>query len=269
MAGGGKPHASPSSSSSSSLFQFRSSRSAASTSPATLLLTLIFALAMSSLIFFLFFSSSSRCSPDLNPGNPLDVRFSDPRTPGPRIPGNPPPEYSFLASLEKFLASGPPSPPTAPDPTGEDAGAAAVVALDDLVSSREAGELYSGNPSRPWSASSVVRVYVYEMPAKFTYDLLRLFRDTYQGTVNLTSNGSPVHRLIEQHSVDYWLWADLISLESKRLLKNVVRVHRQEEADLFYIPFFTTISYFLLEKQQCKALYRVWEHLQGGSEVGE
>lgn len=101
-----------------------------------------------------------------------------------------------------------------------------------------------------------IRVYVYEMPRKFTYDLLWLFRNTYKDTSNLTSNGSPVHRLIEQHSIDYWLWADLITPESERLLKNVVRVRRQEEADLFYIPFFTTISFFLLEKQECKALYR-------------
>jgi hypothetical protein len=64
-----------------------------------------------------------------------------------------------------------------------------------------------------------------------------------------------------QHSIDYWLWADLIAPESQRLLKSVVRVQRQEEADIFYVPFFTTISYFLLEKQECKALYRVWEHL--------
>ncbi|GJM92795.1 hypothetical protein PR202_ga09295 [Eleusine coracana subsp. coracana] len=99
------------------------------------------------------------------------------------------------------------------------------------------------------------------MPTKFTYDLLRLFRNSYHETDNLTSNGSPVHRLIEQHSIDYWLWADLIAPESQRLLKNVIRVQRQEEADIFYVPFFTTISYFLLEKQECKALYRVWEHL--------
>ncbi|KAG5555245.1 hypothetical protein RHGRI_012695 [Rhododendron griersonianum] len=33
---------------------------------------------------------------------------------------------------------------------------------------------------------------------KFTYDLLTLFRNTYRETSNLTSNGSPVHRLIEQ-----------------------------------------------------------------------
>ncbi|KAI8529683.1 hypothetical protein RHMOL_Rhmol12G0243700 [Rhododendron molle] len=54
----------------------------------------------------------------------------------------------------------------------------------------------------------------------------------------------------------YWLWTDLIAPESERVLKNVVRVHREEEADLFYIPIFTTLSFFLMEKQQCKALYR-------------
>ncbi|KAG6402898.1 hypothetical protein SASPL_135112 [Salvia splendens] len=112
--------------------------------------------------------------------------------------------------------------------------------------------LYGGETS----FYSPIRVYVYDMPSKFTYDLLWLFHNTYKETTNLTSNGSPVHRLIEQHSIDYWLWADLIAPESERLLKNVVRVHKQEEADLFYIPFFTTISFFLLEKQQCKAIYR-------------
>lgn len=121
--------------------------------------------------------------------------------------------------------------------------------FDDLIWKRETERLYE-------ASSSVLRVFVYEMPAKFTYDLLWLFRNTYKETSNLTSNGSPVHRLIEQHSVDYWLWVDLIAPESERLLKNVVRVQRQEEADLFYIPFFTTISFFLMEKQQCKALYR-------------
>ncbi|PPR99009.1 hypothetical protein GOBAR_AA21649 [Gossypium barbadense] len=115
-------------------------------------------------------------------------------------------------------------------------------------------EWLRGDPYYPMSMP--VRVYVYEMPSKFTYDLLWLFRNTYRETSNLTSNGSPVHRLIEQHSIDYWLWADLIAPESERLLKNVVRVVKQEEADLFYVPFFTTISFFLLEKQQCKALYR-------------
>lgn len=74
-----------------------------------------------------------------------------------------------------------------------------------------------------------------------------------------------MYNFLLQHSIDYWLWADLIAPESERLLKNVMRVHKQEEADLFYIPFFTTISFFLMEKQQCKALYRVWVRSHGSS----
>ncbi|KAJ6733344.1 SEC7 DOMAIN-CONTAINING PROTEIN-RELATED [Salix koriyanagi] len=43
-----------------------------------------------------------------------------------------------------------------------------------------------------------------------------VFRNTCRDTDNLTSDGSPVHRLIDQHSVDYWH-----SVESVRLLKTL------------------------------------------------
>ncbi|CAH8317021.1 unnamed protein product [Eruca vesicaria subsp. sativa] len=156
-----------------------------------------------------------------------------------------PTETSFVASLEQFLIH------KAPKLSFKD-DTARVESDDDLrkLDERE-NRLLNEDPNR-----FPVKVYVYEMPKKFTFDLLWLFRNTYKETSNATSNGSPVHRLIEQHSVDYWLWADLISPESERRLKSVVRVHKQEEADFFYVPFFTTISFFLLEKQQCKALYR-------------
>uniref|UniRef100_A0A9I9CIH4 Exostosin GT47 domain-containing protein n=2 Tax=Cucumis melo TaxID=3656 RepID=A0A9I9CIH4_CUCME len=165
------------------------------------------------------------------------------------------PETSFVVSLEHFLTHKAPKSPPLRDDTAPVAGDVedASRKLDEALSEAEM-ERVVRDPYYP--LGSPIRVYVYEMPWKFTYDLLWTFRNTYRETSNLTSNGSPVHRLIEQHSIDYWLWADLIAPESERLLKGVVRVHRQEEADLFYIPFFTTISFFLLEKQQCKALYR-------------
>ncbi|XP_038975614.1 uncharacterized protein LOC120106661 [Phoenix dactylifera] len=104
--------------------------------------------------------------------------------------------YSFVASLEKFLTSRRPVS-AGSSSVAADAGGAAVKALDDKIWGKETGRLY-GDPADPWSGLSVVRVYVYEMPAKFTYDLLWLFRNTYKETTNLMSNGSPVHRLIEQ-----------------------------------------------------------------------
>uniref|UniRef100_A0A6N2LMJ6 Exostosin GT47 domain-containing protein n=1 Tax=Salix viminalis TaxID=40686 RepID=A0A6N2LMJ6_SALVM len=155
------------------------------------------------------------------------------------------PETSFVAALEHFLDHKyPRASSSSPFPTASEED---VSRLDDQAFSKERDRFYR-EPYYPLDLP--IRVYVYEMPTKFTYDLLWLYRNSYRDTANLTSNGSPVHRLIEQHSVDYWLWADLIAPESERLLKSVVRVERQEDADLFYVPFFTTISFFLLEKQQ-------------------
>ncbi|RVW81951.1 putative arabinosyltransferase ARAD1 [Vitis vinifera] len=207
------------------------------------ILLLTFSLLSLSLLLFLFSILPSHPNPNPNRNPNLNTLL---------------PESSFVASLEHFLISkSPRSPPIRDDTVGSD-DPEAVKKLDDLVWQREIRRVYE-DPYYPAASglTSAIRVYVYEMPAKFTYDLLWLFRNTYKETSNRTSNGSPVHRLIEQHSIDYWLWADLIAPESERLLKNVVRVHRQEEADLFYIPFFTTISFFLLEPEQWKPLYRV------------
>lgn len=166
------------------------------------------------------------------------------------------PQHSFVLSLEKFLKTRSPWQSLGSSDNlasvDDNLTQEAAKRLDDAMWARERMELTEYHREGPFP----LRVYVYDMPSKFTFDLLWLFHNTYQETANLTSNGSPVHRLIAQHSIDYWLWADLIAPESERQLKTVVRVHRQEEADLFYIPFFTTISYFLLEKAECKQLYR-------------
>ncbi|KAJ8451381.1 hypothetical protein Cgig2_017772 [Carnegiea gigantea] len=212
---------------------------------------LLFTLSLLSLLFIIFFFfSSSPSSTSISPKSSSSLTNPNPNpNPDPNF------EYSFVASLEHFLTTKLPRlPRPARDDTVGDSDEESVRKLDDLIWKVENQRVYEDGF---YPASSMpIRVYVYEMPSKFTYDLLWLFRNTYKETSNLTSNGSPVHRLIEQHSIDYWLWADLIAPESERLLKNVIRVPKQEEADLFYIPFFTTISFFLLEKQQCKALYR-------------
>ncbi|GFP94272.1 probable arabinosyltransferase arad1 [Phtheirospermum japonicum] len=212
---------------------------AASKSRRSPFVLIILPLIFLSILFYIFTSSSS---------SPSSPTFQIHAARNPNV------DYSFVTSLEKFLInSKSKSSSSVPDDTIRgNVTEQDVKIFDDLISHGEEIRLY-GDENQ---FNSPIRVYVYDMPSKFTYDLLWLFHTTYKETSNLTSNGSPVHRLIEQHSIDYWLWADLIAPESERLLKNVVRVHKQEEADLFYIPFFTTISFFLLEKQQCKALYR-------------
>ncbi|KAK9006623.1 hypothetical protein V6N11_018958 [Hibiscus sabdariffa] len=181
-----------------------------------LLLLLLCTLSLLALSFPFFFSSPS----DPNPSSSTYTHLH------PRLP----PETSFVLSLENFLTHKAPTYRLSED-TVRSALQDDVASFDDRKFVKEMEWLHS-DPYYPLNFP--IRVYVYQMPKKFTLDLLWLFRNTYRETSNLTSNGSPVHRLIEQHSIDYWLWADLIAPESERLLKNVVKVDRQEEADLFY-----------------------------------
>lgn len=107
------------------------------------------------------------------------------------------PETSFVVSLEHFLTHKAPKSPPLRDDTAPVAGDVedASRKLDEALSEAEM-ERVVRDPYYP--LGSPIRVYVYEMPWKFTYDLLWTFRNTYRETSNLTSNGSPVHRLIEQ-----------------------------------------------------------------------
>ena len=102
-------------------------------------------------------------------------------------------ETSFVTSLEHFLTHK--SPSGSDDTVRRAVTEHDVTNLDDAVFRTETDRLYS-DPYYP--VGLPLRVYVYDMPRKFTYDLLWLFRNTYKDTSNLTSNGSPVHRLIEQ-----------------------------------------------------------------------
>lgn len=133
-----------------------------------------------SLLFFLFSLSSSTSQ------SPLSFY------------PNRPPETSFLISLEHFLTHRSPGSSHAPDDSvNVAANDDAVIRLDDSVCRSESQRLLT-DPHYPLNLP--LRVYVYEMPPKFTYNLLWLFHNTYKQTSNLTSNGSPVHRLIEQVS---------------------------------------------------------------------
>lgn len=133
----------------------------------------------SSVLFFLFSLSPLR--------NPSHSQFPNPIVNA---------ETSFVASLEHFLThKAPISPSVRDDTVSESVGEEEVKKLDDRVYDMEMDKLYR-DPYYP--VSWPLKVYVYNMPSKFTYDLLWLFRNTYKETSNLTSNGSPVHRLIEQ-----------------------------------------------------------------------
>jgi len=68
-----------------------------------------------------------------------------------------------------------------------------------------------------------------------------------------------------QHSVDFWLYSDLMAPTNERLIKSVRRVKDQAQADVFYIPFFSTIPFFLFSRPQSRVLYRVRHILPSSS----
>ncbi|KAF6137557.1 hypothetical protein GIB67_031836 [Kingdonia uniflora] len=86
--------------------------------------------------------------------------------------------------------------------------------------------------------SSPVRVYLYDLPKKFTFGVI----DSY-----LSARGSGVDGDLKypgnQHSAEWYLFKDLIDERSKGVRgKSIVRVLDPDEADLFYVPFFSSLS---------------------------
>ena len=115
------------------------------------------------------------------------------------------PQYSFLISLHRFLRTNPNLEEghfkkSSVDYSRAFASASDVEKLDR--SRRRARDQISLTAA---VESSPLNVYVHEMPAKFTTDLLWLFENSLANTANLTSNGSPVRRLIEQVILSF-LW---------------------------------------------------------------
>lgn len=94
------------------------------------------------------------------------------------------------------------------------------------------------------SNKQVLKVYMYDLPPEFHFELLgwtgkSIWPDIhsavpeYAGGLNL------------QHSIEYWLTLDLLSSEFTETLsgKSAVRVRNSSEADVVFVPFFSSISF--------------------------
>ncbi|GER32635.1 exostosin family protein [Striga asiatica] len=110
--------------------------------------------------------------------------------------------------------------------------------LDETANSRKC---YSNDMPMP-----VLKVYMYDLPSEFHFNLLgwkntgegvwpdiRVEVPEYPGGLNL------------QHSIEYWLTLDLLSSEFADNLKgrSAKRVKNASEADVIFVPFFSSISY--------------------------
>ncbi|CAL5213080.1 unnamed protein product [Lathyrus oleraceus] len=91
------------------------------------------------------------------------------------------------------------------------------------------------------STFPAVKVYLYDLPRRFTYGVIQhhsLARGSRVDNIDLSSLKYPGH----QHMAEWYLFSDLSRPDSERAGSPVVRVLDPEEADLFFVPFFSSLS---------------------------
>ncbi|KAF9688071.1 hypothetical protein SADUNF_Sadunf02G0158900 [Salix dunnii] len=90
-----------------------------------------------------------------------------------------------------------------------------------------------------------LKVFMYDLPPEFHFGLLG-----WKGNKNQTWPNVDRHSRIPsypgglnlQHSVEYWLTLDLLASNTPEV-GNAVRVQNSSEADIVFVPFFSSLSY--------------------------
>lgn len=102
-------------------------------------------------------------------------------------------------------------------------------------------ELSRDNPEKfPGESAPRVKVYVYDLPRRFTHGVVEHH--------SIARGGRPVDDVTllkypgHQHMAEWYLFSDLIRPDSERIGSPVVRVLDPDEADLFYVSFFSSLS---------------------------
>ncbi|XP_043699377.1 probable arabinosyltransferase ARAD1 [Telopea speciosissima] len=88
--------------------------------------------------------------------------------------------------------------------------------------------------------SPPVKVYLYDLSRKFTYGMIESYSMARNSMKSPVDDVSTLKYPGNQHSAEWWLFKDL--LREDRYGSPVVRVFDPEEADLFYVPFFSSLS---------------------------
>ncbi|KAL3632332.1 putative arabinosyltransferase arad1 [Castilleja foliolosa] len=89
-------------------------------------------------------------------------------------------------------------------------------------------------------ASKKVRIYMYDLPRRFTYGVIESYAAARGGVP--VENDALLKYPGNQHSAEWYLFSDLNRPSEERFDSAVTRVMDPEEADLFYVPFFSSLS---------------------------
>ncbi|XP_062188379.1 probable arabinosyltransferase ARAD1 [Phragmites australis] len=93
-------------------------------------------------------------------------------------------------------------------------------------------------------AAAPVKIYMYDLPTKFTYGVVR----SYMAARAPSGSADPAAALPDeqlrypghQHSAEWWLFKDLLRRGPRD--RPVAHVDNPSDADLFYVPFFSSLS---------------------------
>ncbi|KAL5989256.1 hypothetical protein ACLOJK_010146 [Asimina triloba] len=114
-----------------------------------------------------------------------------------------------------------------------------------LSSFKLALPLPSSNASAPCTRPPPLKVYMYDLPRRFNLGMLDRRRGldrTPPSAANLPP-WPPHSGLKRQHSVEYWMMASLLFDGRRDGEMEAVRVSNPEEADAFFVPFFSSLSF--------------------------
>ncbi|XP_050367245.1 probable arabinosyltransferase ARAD1 [Argentina anserina] len=98
------------------------------------------------------------------------------------------------------------------------------------------------------AAAAAVKVFLYDLPTRFTYGIIQQHSLARGGrpSDDLSSLKYPGH----QHMGEWYLFKDLLQPESGRVGSPVVRVLDPDDADLFFVPFFSSLSLIVNTNRQ-------------------
>ena len=100
------------------------------------------------------------------------------------------------------------------------------------------------SPKTSSSSSMRVKVYMYDdLPTKFTYGVVEHFWTAHGFADVAKSTLQKLKYPSHQHSLEWHLLLDLTRPENERTGSTVIRVMDPNEADLFYVPFFSSLSW--------------------------
>ncbi|KAF9587626.1 hypothetical protein IFM89_004458 [Coptis chinensis] len=89
------------------------------------------------------------------------------------------------------------------------------------------------------SNSHKVRIFLYDLPRKFTYGVIESYLIRSSSSSSSSSIDDKLKYPGNQHSAEWYLFSDLVNGKN---LGEIIRVLDPEEADLFYVPFFSSLS---------------------------